>query len=141
MVKIQIPKLRSPPRSRARRRPRKFRYLTVTLAEQNNCQEDRLFSRRRSPINRERARRRGRFPNFGIWVKIGNQRFLLPGLGFLSALARGEMNAKRCGSQNDSSVRHGGRYLRDGKWNSRLSGSRGDACDAIFPTRNAVVKK
>jgi hypothetical protein len=66
---------------------------------------------------------------------------LLPGLGFLSALARGEMNAKRCGSQNDSSVRHGGRYLRDGKWNSRLSGSPGDACDAIFPTRNTVVKK
>src|SRR4029077_18809091 len=34
------------------------RILTVTLTEQNNCQEDRLFSRRRSPINRERARRR-----------------------------------------------------------------------------------
>src|SRR4029077_4973454 len=47
------------------------RILTVTQTEQNNCQEDRLFHRRRSPINRGRARRRGRgrFPNFGIWAK------------------------------------------------------------------------
>src|SRR5258708_22484480 len=28
-----------------------LQHLTVTLTEQNNCQEDRLFSRRRSPIN------------------------------------------------------------------------------------------
>jgi hypothetical protein len=74
-------------------------------------------------------------------VVLENSVVLLPGFGFLSALAWGEMNAKRCGSQNDCSVRHGGRYLQDGKWNSRLSGSRGDACDAIFPTRNTVVKK
>jgi len=43
------------------------RILTVTQTEQNNCQEDRLFHRRRSPINRGRGR--GRFPNFGIWAK------------------------------------------------------------------------
>ena len=45
------------------------RILTITQTEQNNCQEDRLFHRRRSPINRGRARRRGRFPNFGIWAQ------------------------------------------------------------------------
>jgi hypothetical protein len=60
----EIPKLRRRrPRSRARRRPRN---LAVTQTEQNNCPEDRLFHRRRSPTNRGRAR--GRFPNFGIWV-------------------------------------------------------------------------
>jgi hypothetical protein len=52
-------------------RPRESECFTIGLTEQKNCRTNGGLCRHRTPMHRERGRRRGRkrFSNFGIWVK------------------------------------------------------------------------